>query len=44
MAEVTIELCDGRPSMVEENLDYWVDTVRFFCPWGARLLKVEDFR
>jgi hypothetical protein len=32
MAEFTIELCDGKPSHVEADLDYWVETVGFFCP------------
>nr|BCX01213.1 MAG: hypothetical protein KatS3mg041_1259 [Bacteroidota bacterium] len=36
-AEVTIELCDGRPSFVEENLSYWLYTVRRFCPWNSIL-------
>lgn len=44
MAEVTIELCDGTPSQVEANLDYWVDTVQRFCPWSAKLVRIEDFR
>jgi hypothetical protein len=44
MAEVTMELCDGTPSQVEANLDYWVETVQRFCPWGADLSSVEDFR
>ena len=44
MAEITIELCDGTPSMVEDDLDYWVDTVQRFCPWGAKLLDVQDYR
>lgn len=44
MAELTIELCDGKPSHLEADLDYWVDTVRFFCPWSARIERVEDFR
>ncbi len=44
MAEVTIELCDGTPSQVEANLNYWVDTVKRFCPWNAKLINVEDFR
>ncbi|MDX1641571.1 MAG: hypothetical protein R3220_07725 [Balneolaceae bacterium] len=39
LAEISAEVCDGRPSFVEEDLDYWVDTVGRFCPWGAR---VED--
>ncbi|HUV52646.1 MAG TPA: hypothetical protein VMW64_06185 [Dehalococcoidia bacterium] len=44
MAEVTIELCDGTPSQVEANLDYWVETVKRFCPWNARIIKIEDYR
>jgi hypothetical protein len=44
MAEITIELCDGLPSHVEENLDYWVDTVGRFCPWSAELVDIEDYR
>ncbi len=44
MAEVTVELCDGTPSQIEANLDYWVETVRYFCPWSARIVKIEDYR
>lgn len=44
MAEVTIELCDGRPSDLENNLDYWIDTVGRFCPWSARLMELKDYR
>ncbi len=39
-----IELCDGTPSQVEANLDYWVDTVQRFCPWSAKIVRIEDFR
>ncbi len=39
IAESTIELCDGRPSMVEDDLDYWVDTVERFCPWGGEVVE-----
>lgn len=38
LAEISVEVCDGRPSFVEEDLDYWVDTVGRFCPWGARVV------
>ncbi|KPK15203.1 MAG: hypothetical protein AMJ62_10110 [Myxococcales bacterium SG8_38] len=34
-ADVAIEVCDGRPSMVEDNLEYWLGTVKQFCPWQA---------
>jgi len=44
MADVTVELCDGRPSDVENNLDYWVDTVFRFCPWSAQLVDLKDYR
>ncbi len=35
LVEASIELCDGTPQMVEDDLDYWVDTVGSFCPWTA---------
>jgi hypothetical protein len=44
MAEITIELCSGLPSFVEENLDEWVDVVGQYCPWSASLERVQDFR
>ncbi len=37
--DLSIELCDGRPSMVEADLDYWLDTVGQFCPWGATVVN-----
>jgi hypothetical protein len=41
-AEAAIELCDGRPSMVEADRAYWLGTVRSFCPWGARVARRES--
>ena len=38
-ADFTIELCDGMPSYVEENVDYYVDTVKRYCPWGAKVVS-----
>jgi len=35
VVEISIELCDGTPQAVESDLDYWVDTVGTFCPWGS---------
>ena len=35
LAEMSMELCDGWPGFVEENLDYWIDTVGRFCPWSS---------
>jgi hypothetical protein len=39
LADVTMELCDGRPSYVEENLDEYLRIGRY-CPWGARVISV----
>lgn len=39
--DASIELCDGRPSMVQSDLDYWVDTVHTFCPWSARVYDAQ---
>src|SRR5262245_21903973 len=36
--DLAIELCDGRPSMVQSDLNYWVDTVKQYCPWGAKVV------
>jgi hypothetical protein len=44
MADVTIELCDGRPSYVQANLDEYVDVVGRYCPWGATLVSIQDYR
>jgi len=44
MAEMTIELYDGRPSLVEADIDYWVDTVQRFAPWAATIIEVQDLR
>ena len=38
-ADASIELCDGRPSLVEADLDYWLESVGQFCPWGARVVE-----
>jgi len=44
MAEFTIELCDGMPGFVESELDYWLDTVKSYCPWSAKLIEIKDYR
>ena len=40
MAEVSIELCDGRPSLIEEDLVYWIDTVGSYCPWSSSIVEI----
>lgn len=44
MAEFTIEVCSGLPSYLEDDLDYWVNTLGQFCPWSAELVEVQDYR
>jgi hypothetical protein len=39
--DAAIELCDGLPSMVQSNLEYWVETVHTFCPWSARVYDAQ---
>ncbi|HSJ09992.1 MAG TPA: hypothetical protein VK928_08760 [Longimicrobiales bacterium] len=37
--DLTMEVCDGRPrSEVESDVDYWVNTVKYYCPWGAKIV------
>lgn len=43
-AESTIEVCDGQPSAVEADLDYWMENVRRYCPWSASLEGIRDYR
>jgi hypothetical protein len=35
MVEISVEVCDGTPEGVEADIDYWVDNVGQFCPWGS---------
>ncbi len=44
MAEMSIEVCDGRPSYVEGEVEEFVDNVGAYCPWGAELVDVQDLR
>jgi hypothetical protein len=44
MADFSIELCDGAPSYVEENLSEYTDVIQRYCPWGAELKALDDRR
>jgi hypothetical protein len=35
LVHFSMELCDGNPSWVEAEIDYWVDTIGVFCPWNS---------
>lgn len=42
--EFAIELCDGCPSHLDDDKAYWLNTVRQYCPWTARVVDVDDRR
>ena len=39
--DMSMELCDGRPSFVQSELDYFFESVKYYCPWGARIVAEE---
>lgn len=43
VADVTIELCDGMPSFVESELEYWINVVKRYCPWSTRVVAEEPW-
>jgi hypothetical protein len=43
ITEISTELCDGTPDMIENDLEYWLNDVGYFCPWTARVSKVVKF-
>ena len=44
IVDTAIEVCDGRPSYVSANLGEYVDVVGRYCPWGAKLVRLDDYR
>jgi hypothetical protein len=42
MTEISAEVCDAEPHFVQENLDYWVNTVQYYCPWSAKILSANQ--
>jgi hypothetical protein len=41
MTAFSTEVCDAEPHFVEENLDYWVNTVKYYCPWAAKIISAS---
>ena len=35
LAEMSIGVCNGYPEYIENDLDYWIDTVGQLCNWGS---------
>lgn len=44
IVDATIELCDGNPKYVDENVSEYVDRIGRYCPWGAKLVTLVDYR
>jgi len=42
MTDISTEVCDAEPHFVQENLDYWVNTVKYYCPWGAKIISASQ--
>jgi hypothetical protein len=38
LADVSVEVCDGRPEDIEQDMNYWLNTVGRFCPWGSYVM------
>lgn len=39
LAEISIEVYDGRPSYLEQNLEQWLRDVGRYCPWSSRIVR-----
>jgi hypothetical protein len=39
LVEMSIELCDGTPEMVEKDVAHWVKDVKRFCPWKSYVVE-----
>lgn len=35
LVEISAEVCDLSPSVVDQSVDYWIETVGAFCPWHS---------
>lgn len=40
-SEGAIEVCDGCPGFVEADLDYWLNTLGFYCPWSTEVISQQ---
>lgn len=38
LTEIAVEVCDGRPSYVEENLEEFLRPEVGYCPWSGRIV------
>ncbi len=43
-ADSSTEVCDGRPSDIDDDPEYWINTLHNFCPWSIVVVAVDDRR
>jgi hypothetical protein len=41
MTDFSTEVCDAEPHYVQENLDFWINTVKYYCPWSAKIISAS---
>jgi hypothetical protein len=44
IVDLATEVCDGAPSYVDANVAEYVDVIGRYCPWGAQLVRLDDYR
>jgi hypothetical protein len=37
-ADAAIEVCDGLPIIVESDLDYWLNSLGYYCPLQSQVI------
>jgi len=42
LSDLSIELCDGNPQYVEENLEEYVSNIGRYCPWSSIVLRAVE--
>ena len=42
MTDMSTEVCDAEPHLLQEDLGYWVNTVKFYCPWSAKVFSASQ--
>ena len=42
MTDMSTEVCDAEPHVVQENLDYFVNVVKYYCPWAAKIISASQ--
>jgi hypothetical protein len=41
LADMSMEICDGRPSFVDGDLHFWLTFVGHYCPWSCDIVAID---